>query len=123
MKTVIKGICMFVIVLFFILMMLAITNKSNRQYELDSSLNSAIMQTMQVLHDERYEISSNEELLSELHRNLLLQINSNSAIEVFVYGIDIDKGLLDVGVESKFTYTDGRNGSVYSRKTVVIDKI
>lgn len=123
MKTIVKGICMFVIILFFILMMLAITSKSNRQYELDTALNSAIMQTMNVLYDERYEITTDYELLSEFHRNLLIQFNSDSTLEVYVYGVDYKKGLLDIGIECVFNYIDGRTGTVYSRKTVIIDQI
>lgn len=123
MKTIVKGFCMLVIILFFILMMLGIFNKTSRQYEIDTSLNSAIMQTMNVLNDQRYIISSNEELISELHRNLLLQINSDCDLDIYIYEVDYLKGILDVEVTATFNYSDNREGAVTSRKTVIIDKI
>lgn len=122
MKTIVKGFCSIIIVIYFVLIMIGILYKSSRQYEVDTALNSSIMQTMNVLYDKRYEINSNEELVSEFHRNLLLQINSTSNLIVNVYGLDYQKGLLDVELILEFKYIDGRTGEVSARKTVLIEQ-
>lgn len=123
MKSLVKGIGIAVIILLTVLMISCVVAKSNRQYELDTSLNTAIHQTVKVVNDNRYAISSNEELVAELNRNLLLQLTSDSKVEIVIYDVDYQKGFIDTEVSLSFKYPHGVLGKVSNRKTMIIDDV
>lgn len=123
MNSLIKGFGLGVITLLVVLILSCVVTKSNRQNEVDESLNTAIHQTMKVVEDNRYKISSNEELLAEFNRNLVSQFTSNSNVDVIVYDVDYAKGILDIEIEMTFKYPHGTSDKVSSRKTVIIDDV
>lgn len=123
MKTCIQGLGMMIITLVTILFMSAIHIQSNHQNEVDLAMTSAIQQTMKVLEDSRYEINSNEQLLSEFSRNFFIQINSDSEVELTVYAIDYKKGILSIEATMYYQYIDGQRGSVSSKQTMIIEAI
>lgn len=123
MKSLIKGIGIGSILLLTILIISCVVAKSNRRYELDTSLNAAIHQTMKIVNDQRYQITSDEEFTAELNRNLLLQLNSDSKVEIIIYDVDYQSGFIDTEVILTFTYPHGAKGTVSDRKTMIIDDI
>lgn len=123
MKSLVKGIGVTIIILLTVLLISCVVAKSNRQYELDTSLNTAIHQTVKVVEDHRYSISTNEEFIAELNRNLLLQINSDSKIDIIIYDVDYQKGFIDTKVSLSFKYPHGTLGKVSTRKTMIIDDV
>lgn len=123
MKSVMKGIGVGSILLLTILIISCVVAKSNRRYELDTSLNTAIHQTMKIVHDQRYKITSNDQFVAELNRNLLLQLNSDSKVQIVIYDVDYQTGFIDTEVILTFTYPHGAKGTVSDRKTMIIDDI
>lgn len=123
MPKVIKTIGIGVIIALVILIISCLVSKNTRQSEIDTSLNTAIEQTIKVVHDERYKINSNEELVAEFNHNFFLELNSNSKTDIIIYDVDYQKGLLDVEIKSTFKYPHGVEDTVTSRKTMIIDEI
>ncbi len=109
------------ITLLVILIMMYVTTKSLLQGEVDRATNNAIYQTMKILEDERYPIISNEELISEFKNNLFIMIQSDSAMIVRVYGIDYEKGFLDVEVILQYKHALGFVEEVKSRRSMIIE--
>ena len=123
MKSIIKVVGFGVIILLTVLILASVTSKSNRSYEIKQSLNTAIQQSAKVLNDERYKIESDAQMVAEFNRNLLLQLDSNSKISVEVYSVDYEKGMLDTQITLTFQYPHGKEDTVKTRKTVLLDDI
>lgn len=65
--------------------------------------------------------SSNEEMAQDFDRNLKAGINSAGNVSVKFYGIDYEKGLLDVEVIQTYQM-DGKTRTVKCRKTSVLEE-
>lgn len=123
MKAVIMGFGLTIIFILTMAIHSNITTESIRAEELDTIINTAIDQTMEVVKDERYSIPDANAFISEFNSNLLLLSNSNSSFTVKVYSADPEKGLLDVEVIETFQYSTGQTGTVKNRKTILLDTI
>lgn len=67
--------------------------------------------------------NSNEDYLNDLKRNLTALITSKSTYEIKVYGIDYQKGLLDVEIVCKYTQITGKEKTLSKRKTSIVEVI
>lgn len=125
MKNAIIGATILVVTLLLSMIHMSVTTEDVRQYELDTSLNSAIKTTMEVAKTKNagYTIDTVEEFLDEFNKNLLSKISTDSEIEVLVMGVNLEEGLLDIKVISRFKYPTGADGEVTSRKTVIFDNV
>lgn len=123
MKNAIIGATMIIVMVLLSLIHMSITTTDVRQSELDKALNSAVRTTMEIAKTkETYPIETEEEFIAEFNKNLLSSISSDSDIEVQVMGVDLEEGMLDVKVISKFKFPTGADGQVSSRKTVILDE-
>ena len=66
---------------------------------------------------------SNDDYLDDLKRNLKALITTKSIYEIDVYGVDYEKGLLDVEIKCKYTQTNGKIKTLSVRKTSIIDVV
>lgn len=123
MNSVIKGFGYTIIILLIVLILSSIVSKTNRSNEIKESLNTSIQQTIKIIKDKRYDIASNEELIAEFNRNLILQLNSDSKVDVAIYEADYINGLLDAEITLTFTYPHGKQDTVSTRKTVLLDNV
>lgn len=96
------------------------TSVENEVYD---SLEQAINQSMEVINTKPYKVTSNEELLVEFNKALLLNVASDSEVSIKVYGIDYEQGYIDVEVSEKFVYGNGKEGVFRVRKSGVCEVI
>lgn len=126
MKNAIIAVTVCLTIVFSTVIVATIQTRSNIQEELTTAVDSAISTTERVLYDGREEFSSNQEYLNEFNDNLkelLEKENSSIQYEVDVYGIDYEKGLIDVEVRAKYKNVIGSDRECSVRKTMIIEKI
>lgn len=121
MKVPIKISIFVMAILLVILIQMAITSSNARAGENENALASAIEQTLEQLTSEGYVIDNYEELISDFNRRLLLQINSDSDIQVEVLTADLEKGILDIRVTEKYMSLKGNEKKNVCRKTVFLE--
>ena len=95
--------------------------------EVALALDTAICTTQRVFYDGRLEKPDNDEYLAEFNRNLeaLIARRENEGIEYFVdvYGVDSEKGLLDLQLRARYRNIVGQWREVKERKTMIIEVI
>lgn len=115
--------CLMLAVITFIIVS-TISSVGIRSDELNTAVDVAMAATQKALLEKRDTITNNEEYIAEFNQNLLVQIDSDSDVEVIVYTADYEKGLLDVEVKEKFRYIfDGseKTREYSTRRTSIID--
>lgn len=121
MKNAVIGFCSIIILLLAGMGISTAEGRTMRQNELDSTLNAAMVQSMEVLTMSKdYEIEDQKEFVADFIQNALVRMNSESEYEVEVYSVDTEKGILDAGVTETYSQLFVP-GKVDSRKTVVLD--
>ncbi len=105
-----------------------------RQDELNNIVATAMTQTQTVIKEQiedkqyktdnkRYTISNNDEYVAEFAHNLYMLKTTNSDYHITVYGVDYEKGLLDIGVESSFRMWNGQTKTFTTRKTGIVENL
>ena len=115
------GIC--IIVVLCLMINSSVTKRTSVENEVYDSLEQAINQSLEVINTKPYKVVSNEELLAEFNKALLLNVASDSEVSVKVYGVDYEQGYIDVEVSEKFAYGNGKEGLVRCRKRGVCEMI
>lgn len=115
------GLC--IVLILCLMINVSVTKKTAVSNEAYDSLEQAIDQSLEVINTKPYKVESNEELLAEFNKALLLNINSNCNIHVKVYGVDYIQGYLDVEVSEDFVYPNGNKGVVKCRKCGVCENV
>lgn len=121
MKTnvVLFGLC--IVVVLCLMIHVSVTKKTSIENEVYDSLEQAIDQSLEVINTKPYKVLSNEELVAEFNKALLLNVVSDSEVSVKVYGVDYKQGYIDVEVSGKFVYGNGKEGVVKCRKSGVCE--
>lgn len=105
-----------------------------RQDELNNIVATAMTQTQTVIKEQiedkqyktnnkRYAISNNDEYVADFTHNLYMLKTTNSDYHITVYGVDYEKGLLDIGVESSFRMWNGQTKALTTRKTGIVENL
>ena len=105
-----------------------------RQDELNNIVATAMTQTQTVIKEQiedkqyktnnkRYAISNNDEYVAEFTHNLYMLKTTNSDYNITVYGVDYEKGLLDIGVKSSFRMWNGQTKTLTTRKTGIVENL
>lgn len=115
------GIC--IIVVLCLMINGSVTKRTSVENEVYDSLEQAINQSLEVINTKPYKVTSNEELLAEFNKALLLNVASDSEVSIKVYGIDYEQGYIDVEVSEEFVYGNGKEGLVRCRKRGVCEMI
>ena len=88
-----------------------------RRNEVETALNAAVEQALgQVQSSKGYAIGSREELIAEFNRILLLQMESDSDLQVNILTANVEKGVLDVEVRENYRNILGKPEEVTCRK-------
>lgn len=122
------------VAVFVIVIMSLFQDINVRQDELNNVITTAMTSTQTVMKEQiedkkfetsnkRYAINNNDEYLAEFTKNLYKLKTSDSVYKIYVYGIDYEKGLLDVEVTSSFNMWNGQTKTFTARKTNVIEQI
>lgn len=115
------GVC--IIVVLCLMINGSVMKRTSVENEVYDSLEQAINQSMEVINTKPYKVTSNEELLVEFNKALLLNVASDSEVSIKVYGIDYEQGYIDVEVSEKFAYGNGKEGVFRVRKSGVCEVI
>jgi hypothetical protein len=109
------GLC--IVVVLCLMIHVSVTKRTSIENEVYDSLEQAIDQSLEVINTKPYQVVSDEELVAEFNKALLLNAASDSEVSVKVYGVDYKQGYIDVEVSGKFVYGNGKEGVVKCRKS------
>lgn len=124
MKQLMYGLTVAVIAFLTIGIVMTVNGKTTRQSEIDNSLSISVQNAVETTMNEKsYSIENNEEFLADFSQNLLMQISSDSDIEVKVAGVDYEKGLLSLKVTEIFTHPNGNEGKCECETTVIFEAV
>ena len=127
MKNAIIGIVVSMCILVTAVTVASIQMNTGIRDEVALALGTAICTTQRVFYDGRLEKPDNDEYLAEFNRNLeaLIARRENEGIEYFVdvYGVDSEKGLLDLQLRARYRNIVGQWREVKERKTMIIEVI
>mgnify|MGYP002674779220 CR=1 FL=1 len=105
-----------------LIIVMSISGRSVRNMELKSNLSSLVEETVEeMIHSDKYGMDNVNLFIGDFIENLALVIDSDSELEVSVLQADKEKGILTVSVTEKFKYPNGKEGSVQTDKTVILD--
>lgn len=120
-------ICITVVffIVFTFIIVISIQTQANIREEIYTALDSSINTTERVLYDKRVNISSNDMYLEEFNKNLKSMLKEREDVMYYidVYGIDYEKGLLDIQVRGVYKNLLGNDIEVRLRKTMIIDAV
>lgn len=122
MNTMVKSFGLLMILILTVLIQSAITSNSSHNQELNRIVDQAMNATQRVASDKRYSIASNDEYIAEFMQNLYRSTISKSDYKIAIYGIDYEKGFLDVGVTQIFKQVTGKQKEKTVRKTSILEK-
>lgn len=138
MRSGVIGFTVVSILLFTFTIIATIQTGSNLRYEINTGINEAIYNAEIVLYDKwKYtdEIQSNEDFAREFETNLNTWLDIESIKcdkpEIYVYGIDYQKGLIDVEVAVKYQgLIPAKDASgniikkeIKTRRTMIIEEV
>lgn len=124
MRNVMIGFFSIVILLLVSLSLTSSSGKTMRQNELDSSLSSAMMSSMESLqkradNDAKTDLTD-QQFIADAIQAALVKTDADATYKVTVYQLDAQKGLLDVGVTAKYAQVM-HPSKVSARRCIVLD--
>lgn len=123
MKYTVYGISLSAIAILAVVAVLVFSGRNVRKNEVETALNTAVEQSLEQLKSKKgYEIKSQQELVAEFHRMLLLQVESDADLQVDILTADAQKGALDVRVTETYQNILGNTEKVVCRKSVIIEE-
>jgi hypothetical protein len=103
MKHTVYGISLAAIALLVVAIALGISGKNVRANEMETSLNAAIEQSMEQLRIGKGSGEGNsQDMVADFNQLLLLQMESDSDVQVEVLTADAERGILDVRVRERY---------------------
>ncbi|MCI9646740.1 MAG: hypothetical protein HFH40_08030 [Lachnospiraceae bacterium] len=122
MKYTIYGISLSAVAVLVIAAVMVFSGRNVRRNEVETALNAAVEQALgQVQSSKGYAIGSREELIAEFNRILLLQMESDSDLQVNILTANVEKGVLDVEVRENYRNILGKPEEVTCRKAVILE--
>lgn len=123
MKNIFFGSAVMVCGVLFIIIVMTLSGRQIRQDELNRAVDNAIKETVDNQFDTRtYSANNTDEFVADFIEALLVQINSDSTIEINVLDADYEKGLLSVEVISHYLNPIGTKGKVSVERMVIMEQ-
>lgn len=123
MRNTVIGICSVVFLLMIILIGSTVFGRNARQTELDNALNESMKNALETLDSDRnYVPKTDDELVSVFTQLFLQEVNSKSDAAVEVLDVDVQKKLLSVKATLTYNHLNGKQGTVTSTKTIVMEQ-
>ena len=122
MKQVVFGVAAGMMVMILLGVMITVHGRTLRENEAEKSLEHAMHTAMEQLKNGTYAFADREEFVADFLEALLVQINSDSDIDVHILHADEKKGLLSVEVAEHYRHPNGGEGAVSVRRTILLDK-
>lgn len=95
---------------------------TTRKAELEDTLTTSMWNTLKASNIYQMYDVTDQEMSAELLRNIAENMNSDSALDIYIYERS-NKGILDVELQGSFKHLNGQTGIRETRKTLVYDKI
>lgn len=108
----------------FLVSVMAVDGRSNREEELAAELPSCVEESVNTLLAARqYDINNRNEFVADLAENLSVLLDSDGDITVEVEQADEARGALSVRVTAGYTHPNGKRGQVSTQRTVLLNKV
>ncbi|MCI9531287.1 MAG: hypothetical protein HFH38_06000 [Lachnospiraceae bacterium] len=122
MKYMIYGISLSAIAVLVVAAVMVFSGRNVRKNEMETALNAAVEQSLEQLKSQKgYEIKNRQELIADFNRILLVQVESDSELQVDILTADTEKGALDVKVTGSYQNILGLMETITCRKSVIIE--
>ncbi|MEY8518982.1 hypothetical protein AALC25_19235 [Lachnospiraceae bacterium 29-84] len=123
MKHTIYGAALAIIAMLAFAILLGISGRSVRKNELETAINTAAGQSLGQLEEKGgYPVANSRELAADFTQALLLQIGSDSGIQVDILAADVEKGILDVKVTETYHNLLGKEEKIVCRRAVIMEE-
>lgn len=123
MKNIVLIITYFMIGVLTIGIVLSMLGRQNRSTEIKSNLSAVVEEAVEnAMKTKKYDIADQNEFISDIAENVSSILDTKSDIIIDIMGVDQEKGILSLKVTEKFSYLNGKNGSVSCDRTVVFEK-
>ena len=121
MKNAIRGAFIFIIITLVTVIILDMGSKGNRATETSRLANSSSYNAIKVLANGTYDIDSDEELVTEAIKDIIMNKETDSDIKVQVLGVDKENGMIDLNVIQTVKHVNGKVTAVSDRRTVILE--
>lgn len=121
MRMAIRGVFTFVTVLLVIIIGSNMSRKNVIANETGFISNNAAYMPVRMLSNGAYEIETDEDLLAEVIKEIVLNKESNADIKVQVFTVDSENGLVDLNVIQTIHHANGETTTTEERRTVILE--
>lgn len=124
MKTSVFGIGLMYISVIVIIIILTITGRTNRQSEVNNSLQISVEAAVaDTLNDRTYTVNDSQGLVSDILQSLESTIGTtNGSIQAKIDKVDKEKGIAFLTVTESYSNPNGKPGKVSYTKKIVMDQ-
>lgn len=121
MKMIIKGGVMVFAAFLLVICIMDSGTSVIRRNETAQIAEKAAYESVNAVKNESTEINSDQEMIAEIVKNVILEYNSNSDIVVKIISIDTRNGMIDLEVDQTFTHANGFTETTSERRTVILE--
>ena len=121
MKMIIKGGVMVFAAFLLVICIMDSGTSVIRRNETAQIAEKAAYESVNAVKNESTEINSDQEMIAEIVKNVILEYNSNSDIVVKIISIDTRNGMVDLEVDQTFTHANGFTATTSERRTVILE--
>ena len=121
MKMIIKGGVMVFATFLLVICIMDSGTSVIRRNETAQIAEKAAYESVNAVKNESTEINSDQEMIAEIVKNVILEYNSNSDIVVKIISIDTRNGMVDLEVDQTFTHANGFTETTSERRTVILE--
>lgn len=121
MKMIIKGGVMVFAAFLLVICIMDSGTSVVRRNETAQIAEKAAYESVNAVKNESTEINSDQEMIAEIVKNVILEYNSNSDIVVKIISIDTRNGMVDLEVDQTFTHANGFTETTSERRTVILE--
>ena len=123
MKNAFLGTVITVCGILFLVIVMTLGGRQMRQNELNRAVDGALEKTVENRFDTgTYTVDNVDEFVADFMEALLVQINTDSTVEIKILDADHEKGLLSVEVTEHFAHPVGTTGKVSVKRTVIMEQ-
>lgn len=122
MKLAVKFSLLFLCIFIFFVCLSDINGQSFKINETHGISREATYYPLKQLANPYHEIESNDLLVAEVLRQVVLSKQSDCDIKVQILGVDYINGMLDVNIIQTYHHINGKEETIESRQTIIIEE-
>lgn len=122
MKLSVKFSMLFLSIFIFVICVFDICLTTFKIHETKTISQDASYYPMNLTSNFYSEIKSNEQMIEEVIKNVVLSKQSDCDIEVRILGVDYENGLLDLSIIQTYRHVNGKIETIEERKTIIIEE-